>query len=465
MALHVRDLWQWHGKIGRRDYFLWGFLLAAIKYNLDRLVIVLWTGRSWFPFEYLRAPNNLSGDRVDGLSVAQVITLLAVAVPFVACGVGLTLKRLRDIAWPPTLTVLFFLPYVNLIFFAILSLQPGADQPREPGRDNLPAWKRLFAGRGRLTAALLGIGMSALLGVCLSLLGTLFLRNYGWGLFVGIPFMMGFFSALFYGATAPRSWTQCTLVGMLSLLLVGTVLFALAMEGILCLAMAAPIGILLAFLGSTVGWLVTRQPHVAEGKLYAFSWLLLPLLMVAEAKIQIPVSPFSVATEVDIGAPPAVVWRHVIEFSDLPPPHEFIFATGVAYPVRARLDGQGAGAVRHCEFSTGAFVEPITTWEENERLAFDVASQPAPLEEWSFYSKVHPPHLDGFFRSRRGEFRLIAQDNGHTLLRGTTWYEQDFWPQPYWRLWSDYLIHLIHGRVLAQIKSESESAWRAHPLQ
>lgn len=460
MALHVRDLWEWDRKIGRRDYFLWGLLLAAIKYNIDRLVIVIWTGRGWFPFEYFRAPNSLSGDRVDGLSLPQVITLLALAMPFVACGVQLTLRRLRDVGWPAALTVLFFVPFVNLIFFAILSVQPGADRPRQPERDNLPVWKRALVGRSQLTCALLSIGMSVLLGVGLSLLGTLFLRKYGWGLFVGIPFMMGFFSALFYGAVSPKSWIQCTLAGMMSLLLVGAILFALAMEGIVCLAMAAPIGMLLAFMGSTVGWLVTRQKSAGEGRLYAFSWLLLPALMVAEAKVQLPVSPYSVATEVDIGAPPAVVWRHVIEFSDLPPPREWIFAAGIAYPVRARLDGRGVGAVRHCAFSTGAFVEPITAWDESERLAFDVTSQPPPLEEWSFYSQVHPPHLDGFFRSKRGEFRLMAQDNGHTLLRGTTWYEQDFWPQPYWRVWSDYLVHLIHGRVLAQIKSEAESAWQ-----
>lgn len=462
MALHLRDLWEWHRRIGRRDYFLWGLLLTAIKYNLDRLIILVWTGRQWFPFEYFQAPNNLSGDRVGGLSVPQVITLLAFALPFVACGVGLTMRRLRDIGWPSALTGLFFVPYVNLIFFAVLCLQPGVDRPRLPERDSLPAWKRLLAGRGRLASALLGIGMSALLGVGLSLLGTLFLRNYGWGLFVGIPFMMGFFSALFHGAITPQSWAQCALAGMLSLLLVGATLFALAMEGIICLAMAAPIGILLALLGATAGWLVTRRQGVGEGRLYAFSWLLLPALLAAEAKVQLPVSPYAVATECHIAAPPAVVWRHVIEFSELPPPRELIFATGIAYPIRARLEGRGVGAVRHCEFSTGAFVEPITAWEENERLAFDVISQPPPLEERSFYSRVHPPHLNGFFRSQRGEFKLIAQDNGHTLLRGTTWYEQNFWPQPYWGLWSDYLVHLIHGRVLAQIKSEAETAW--HPL-
>jgi hypothetical protein len=45
------------------------------------------------------------------------------------------------------------------------------------------------------------------------------------------------------------------------------------------------------------------------------------------------------------------------------PPPVWIYGLGVAYPLRARIEGEGVGAVRHCEFTTGAFVEPITAWE------------------------------------------------------------------------------------------------------
>jgi len=43
------------------------------------------------------------------------------------------------------------------------------------------------------------------------------------------------------------------------------------------------------------------------------------------------------------------------------------------------------------------FVEPITRWEPPARLSFDVRSQPLPMQEWSFYRRVHPPHLDASF--------------------------------------------------------------------
>ena len=138
-----------------------------------------------------------------------------------------------------------------------------------------------------------------------------------------------------------------------------------------------------------------------------------------------------------------------------------MFRSGIAYPVRASIQGRGVGAVRHCEFSTGPFVEPITAWEEPRRLAFDVTEQPHPMRELSPYRNIAPAHLNGFFRSQHGQFLLTALPDGRTRLDGTTWYAQNLWPNRYWRVWSDYLVHRIHTRVLEHIKAESEAAQKS----
>lgn len=104
--------------------------------------------------------------------------------------------------------------------------------------------------------------------------------------------------------------------------------------------------------------------------------LALPALAAVE---RVPPSPLhEVASAIEIDAPPERVWPHVVGFAEPPPPSEWFFRLGIAYPRRARLEGQGAGAVRYCGFSTGAFVEPITVWDEPRRLAFDVVAQPPP---------------------------------------------------------------------------------------
>jgi hypothetical protein len=166
---------------------------------------------------------------------------------------------------------------------------------------------------------------------------------------------------------------------------------------------------------------------------------------------------YKVTTSVVIKSDPETVWTHVVTFSQLPPPTEAIFKTGIAYPIRAEMHGRGPGAVRHCIFSTGPFVEPITAWDEPRLLQFDVGEQPRAMEELSLYNDLRPPHLENYFIARKGQFELKSLADGTTLLEGTTWYQNRFWPAPYWHLWSDAIIDSIHNRVLLHIKSLAEN--------
>jgi hypothetical protein len=161
-------------------------------------------------------------------------------------------------------------------------------------------------------------------------------------------------------------------------------------------------------------------------------------------------------TAIDVKAPVETVWKHVVEFAELPPPKELLFKLGIAYPVRAEIQGRGPGAVRNCIFSTGPFVEPIAVWDEPRLLKFSVSRNPAPLDEWTPYHEIHPPHLKGFLVSEQGQFRLLPLPGGYTRLEGTTWYHHTMWPVGYWQVWTDYIIHSIHRRVLRHIKELAE---------
>jgi hypothetical protein len=175
-------------------------------------------------------------------------------------------------------------------------------------------------------------------------------------------------------------------VAILSVLLTGVLFIGLAIEGIICVAMALPFALLLAILGALVGYWIQseRWSRELDGiRLYTAAWLILPVIMAAEA--QIPAAPplIEATTICDIAASREEVWNQVINFSEIPPLTETLFRVGIAYPIRARLDRHGVDGVRHCEFSTGSFVEPITVWDEGHRLAFDVENQPHPMREWS----------------------------------------------------------------------------------
>jgi hypothetical protein len=184
--------------------------------------------------------------------------------------------------------------------------------------------------------------------------------------------------------------------------------------------------------------------------------LFVPGVMGTERARNIEAPSLVVQTTIEVNAPPERVWKEVVSFAEIPEPTEEIFRLGIAYPRRATIAGAGPGAVRRCEFSTGTFVEPIEVWDAPRRLKFSVTSNPAPMEEWTPYSSVHPPHLDGFLVSRGGQFLLTPLAGGRTRLEGTTWYQHHLWPAEYWQLWSDAIIHRIHWRVLTHIKRLAE---------
>ena len=185
--------------------------------------------------------------------------------------------------------------------------------------------------------------------------------------------------------------------------------------------------------------------------------LTLPMSAVLDANRSLPATNLrEVQSSIEIAASVEDVWQQVIAFPAIPEPTDLVFRMGIAYPKHAEIRGTGVGAIRYCVFSTGAFIEPITHWEPARRLAFDVTSSPPPLSEWSPFANVTPPHLDGYFASRRGEFRLIPLPNGHTRLEGSTWYDMKLYPEGYWSLYGDRLIAKIHGRVLQHINRVTE---------
>jgi hypothetical protein len=180
------------------------------------------------------------------------------------------------------------------------------------------------------------------------------------------------------------------------------------------------------------------------------------MLTIAESYFP-PKNEFVVESHIDIAASREAVWRNVIGFAKITEPPEWIFRLGVACPEQARIVGQGVGAQRHCIFTTGEFIEPITVWREPAHLAFDVSEQPSPMFELTPYRNIHPPHLDLAFRSVRGEFELTELPGGGTRLVGRTWYTLDIRPEAYWTIWSDWLVHRIHMRVLSHIKQLAEN--------
>ena len=434
-------------------YFRHGVGLMALKYSGDVALVFLATGRWWTPLDYLRSIGFLLSSRFEGAPRWLVPAIAAWALPFVWIGVTLTLRRVLDAGASVWLTLLYFIPYLNyLLMLALCVGMPTAPVSKEAAAELRP-------GDRTLPQALLAMGAG--LGLALLMLGVSVLGRgvYGASLFLGTPFLLGVVTAFLFNRRHPGGFRDTLQVVLMTLALATGVVFLLGQEGAICLVMAFPLTLVLAGMGALLGHRFA-QTQPGSTRSAAFSVLTLPLSTLALPQVSEPVLR-EVRSSIEISAPVEVVWQNVIAFPPIPEPDGILFRTGIAYPQSARIEGAGVGAVRYCVFSTGAFVEPITSWEPGRRLSFDVRRSPPPMQEWSIYSHVTPPHLDGYLASRRGEFRLVALPGGRTRLEGSTWYQLRIEPQGYWAGFGDYLIHRIHRRVLAHIRQVSEASPRS----
>ncbi len=405
----MRWMFSFSGTIDRKTYLKTGCALLALKVAVDCVLMRVMYGDWVWPY-YLFGGPELAATPHSQAALWTVVAMIAWAVVFLWIGVAMTERRAVDAGLSPWWAALFVVPFVNYALMLALCFVPT--RPRRVDPATLPA-----EGLQPMPAVIVGAaGVATAVG--LVALCVFVLKNYAGTLFIGVPVIFGAACAYVANCRGRRTLGATLGITYLTLVAVAGALLLVAMEGAVCLLMAAPLAAGFATIGALLGYAAAavRRNAAAAGP----AALLLPALVALDA-LAPPPQEHEVASSVEIDAPPATVWRHVVGFSEIPDPPEGLFRAGLACPMRATIDGRGVGAVRRCEFTTGAFIEPITTWDEPRRLAFDVARQPPPLVELSPYSTVHAPHLDGYFRSVRGEFRLVALDGGRTRLEGSTW--------------------------------------------
>jgi uncharacterized membrane protein YhaH (DUF805 family) len=448
LARLLRFWFTFDAPVSRADYLRHGMALMVVKYLVDASLIWFVAHVRWTPVDYLTTGAAFQQSKLASAPKALLSFLALWTLPFLWIGLTMSIRRALDAGHSAWLAFLFLVPMVNYGLMALLSARPtspsrGVDRVARPGEARLPT-------------AVLSLAIGVGLDIGMMLLSVYGLREYGISLFLGTPFVVSAVSAYVFNRRYAATNAETVELVLLILAAAAGVMFAFGFEGAICLLMASPLAIGIGLLGGVVGRAIARRDPRA-----ATHAVLTILIFPATGPLLDPHNVSNlheVRSAVEINAPPEKVWVRVIAFPELPEPSRLVRLIGIAYPQRAHIDGAGVGAIRYCEFSTGAFVEPITTWEPGHRLSFDVAKQPAPLREWSPYASVIPPHLDGFFRARRGEFRLVRLTGNRTRLEGSTWYELRIYPEAYWSVFADAIIGRIHRRVLEQIKRGLENS-------
>lgn len=155
---------------------------------------------------------------------------------------------------------------------------------------------------------ILSIALPCLLAWTFSYLATNVFRDYGFGLFIWLPLVLGATSTLIlaYKSSVPR--LQLRNNAYLTLLIFCIGLLAFAWEGIICLIMAAPIGFVFTYFGFLIGFHFSKS-NLKRQTPTAIILLVLsaPSLMAFEDTLKETDDLRSVVTTIEINATPEKV--------------------------------------------------------------------------------------------------------------------------------------------------------------
>lgn len=220
------------------------------------------------------------------------------ALPFIYIGTALTIRRLRDIGLRIWAVCYFFLPFINLLFFLILSLLPSKSISADAKKEQ--KWLSRLIPKSNWGSAAAAVVLTDLLAVVCGAITIYVFGEYWSGLFLGIPFMQGLTAALIFGYHKPRTMGQSVTVAMSSVILFALLIFVLAMEGLLCIAMAAPLAIAIAAIGGGIGHMIQRRDEKGTpAALLVFAVLPLMSGVVHTLDIQPPLTPVTTSIHLD----------------------------------------------------------------------------------------------------------------------------------------------------------------------
>lgn len=434
-----------------------GFGLMALKYVVEVSAIFVATGIFFDPISFLIPSLTLRSSFINASPPWLPWATVIWSLPFLWIAVTMSVRRAVDAGRNPIMGVLVLMPVLNLFIMLWLASLPTTPTKSSSPTERLQQQQTTEINKLFVYAPLLGIVIGGVFAFTVTVISANLMHNYGGSLFLGMPIVSGAVAGFVYNQPYTKGIKGSLGVGAMSVVLGGMALLLFALEGVICLVMAVPLIIPFGALGGLLGWflstvIIWQSKWMLGGALLA----LVPVIGTFEVVLKQPET-LMVESSVVINASIDRVWENVIQFPEIDSPTSWLFQLGVASPLRARIEGDGVGAVRYCEFTTGDFVEPITIWDKPNRLAFDVTDQPDPMIELTPYRGFRPPHLTHSFYSVRGEFELVPQSSDKTLLVGRTWYVVDMGPRCYWKLWTDTILHQIHLRVLNHIAEQAES--------
>jgi len=275
------------------------------------------------------------------------------------------------------------------------------------------------------------------------------------------PFVMGLLTISSAGSRSFIPIWKWIFAPWLAVALMMLAVAAIGFEGWICIVMALPIALIFASLGGIAAgvFLRVRRRGIPTTTLSCIA--LLPFVLAPiEARVAAPIQTRTVSSEILIHASPNTIWRNIervpaIAPSELQPTWTHLI--GFPRPVEATLSFEGIGGVRHASFERGLlFIETITDWEPNHRLAFRIAADTALIPATTLDEHVT---IGGrYFDVLDGEYSLEPVANGDTILHLVSHERLSTDFNGYAGLWTDSVMQNLQSSILKVIQHRCEHA-------
>ncbi|MCB2067022.1 MAG: SRPBCC family protein [Erythrobacter sp.] len=237
-------------------------------------------------------------------------------------------------------------------------------------------------------------------------------------------------------------------------------------EGVICIAMLAPLWIVFGMAGTGAAYkLREANRRLDEGDTFrVHALIVLPfLVMPLEAQLPLPQDHYTVTRAVVIDAPAEAIWPLMQGMGEVRTDEGQWNVSqsllGLPRPQSASLLGEGLGATRHARWQRGvAFDEVVTDWQPSRRIGwrFDFTGS----QGW----EITDPHLrpDGpHMVIESGGYELVPLADGRNLLRLHTSYTAHSHFNGYASLWGELFLGDVQANVLEIIRQRAEG----HPAR
>ena len=278
---------------------------------------------------------------------------------------------------------------------------------------------------------------------------------------LGMPVALGFITIWLGGYQERPSWCACICRPWGAALIFLAACLVLLWEGFICVILWVPLALILSSFGGFIAGVVWRVVRTDRSRNYCVAIIALapfiaaPLENLREAATEIR----TVETHIDIRAARHTVWQH-IKTVPLITEHEQRFDIthfiGFPRPLEARLEGEGVGAVRYATFEGDVlFIETITEWVTDQRLAFSIHADPKNIPSTTFdeHVTIGGPYFDVL----DGTYRIEDLGNGVMRLHLASRQRLSTRFNFYSHLWTEYLMARLQTYILEVIKTRCEA--------